>query len=1017
MKGQHRYHPPLEYVNGGHRMADLPRRAPSPQNGSPMSKAKSQKSNSSASLKKGDHLYLVDGSTFIFRAYHALPPLTRKSDGLPVGAVSGFANMLHKLIEDLRGDDQPTHLAVIFDYSGKTFRNKIYPEYKAHRPPAPEDLVPQFEIVRAATRAFGVPALEMEGFEGDDLIATYATQASAAGAEVTIVSSDKDLMQLIDDRIEMFDTMKNRRIGVDGVVEKFGVGPDKVIEVQALSGDSVDNVPGVPGIGIKTAALLINEYGDLENLLAHAGEIKQTKRRENLIEFADQARISKELVTLKCDVDVDVPITDLELHDPNPKPLIAFLKAMEFGTLTKRVAAEHKIEDIEAIAPDESLIAGDRQARADTKAANSKAADGKTKTSDKSTKAKGGAPGAIADKGEIARKFDPDAYETVTTEDALDVWIARAFEAGIVAVDTETTSLDTMAAKLVGVSLAVVPGEACYVPLGHGSGDGLAFDDVPDQIDLKVALKKLKPLLEAPGVLKVAQNLKYDFEVLARHGIRIAPFDDTMLLSYVLDAGLHGHGMDELSKTHLDHAPIPFTEIAGKGKAQKTFDEIPIPEATRYAAEDADVTLRLWRLLKPRLASEGMATVYETLERPLVPILADMEMEGVVVDRQVLSRLSGEFGTRMVSLEKEAHKLAGEEFNLGSPKQLGEILFDKLGTGSTKKTKTGAYSTGADVLEDLAAQGHELPQVVLSWRQLSKLRGTYTDALPTFINQETGRVHTSYSLAATTTGRLASSDPNLQNIPIRTKEGRQIRTAFIADKGNKLLSADYSQIELRVLAHVADIKQLKKAFEDGLDIHAMTASEMFGVPIKDMDPAVRRRAKAINFGIIYGISAFGLANQLSIPRGEAQDYIKTYFERFPGIRDYMNDTIAFCRTHEFVETVFGRRCHYPRINSKNPAEKSFNERAAINAPIQGSAADIIRRAMIRMPEALRKAKLKATMLLQVHDELIFEVPEAQIKDTTKVVRQVMEHATEPALELSVPLIVDAKAADTWDEAH
>jgi len=978
-----------------------------------MSTAKSKKSSNSARLKKGDHLYLVDGSTFIFRAYHALPPLTRKSDGLPVGAVSGFANMLYKLIEDLRGEDQPTHLAVVFDYSGKTFRNRIYPEYKAHRPPAPEDLVPQFELVRAATRAFGVPALEMEDYEADDLIATYASQARDAGAEVTIVSSDKDLMQLVDDGTEMFDTMKNRRIGPDGVHEKFGVGPEKVIEVQALSGDSVDNVPGVPGIGIKTAALLINEYGDLETLLSRAEEIKQTKRRENLIEFADQARISKELVTLKRDVDVDVPITDLELHDPDPKPLIAFLKAMEFTTLTKRVAAEHNIDDIDAIEADESFVAADRDGRA---AAKAKRDTGDSKPNS-STKSKGGAPGAVVDKGEVARKIDPGAYETVTTEDALDAWIARTFDAGVVAVDTETTSLDTMVAKLAGVSLAVEPGEACYIPLSHGQGDGLAFDEVPEQIDLKVALKKLKPLLEAPGVLKIAQNLKYDFEIFARHGIRVAPFDDTMLLSYVLDAGLHGHGMDELSKEHLGHAPIPFKEIAGSGKKQKTFDEIAIPEATRYAAEDADVTLRLWKLLKPRLAGEGMVTVYETLERPLVPVLADMEMAGVVVDRNVLSGLSNEFGKRMDELQKEAHKLAGEEFNLGSPKQLGEILFDKLGIGSTKKTKTGAYSTGADVLEELAAQGHELPQVILHWRRLSKLRGTYTDALPGYINEETGRVHTSYSLAATTTGRLASSDPNLQNIPVRTKEGRQIRTAFIADKGNKLLSADYSQIELRVLAHVADIAQLKKAFEDGLDIHAMTASEMFGVPIKDMPADVRRRAKAINFGIIYGISAFGLANQLSIPRGEAQEYIKTYFERFPGIRDYMEETKEFCRKNGYVHTIFGRRCHYPRINSKNPSEKSFNERAAINAPIQGSAADIIRRAMIRMPEALRKAKLDATMLLQVHDELIFEVPKAQVKDTTKVVRDVMENASEPALKLSVPLIVDANAADTWDEAH
>ncbi len=954
----------------------------------------------------GDHLYLVDGSTFIFRAYHALPPLTRKSDGLPVGAVSGFASMLHKLVEDLKGEDRATHLAIIFDYSGKTFRNDIYPEYKAHRPPPPEDLVPQFALVRAATRAFGLPAIEMEGFEADDLIATYARQAHEAGAHVTIVSSDKDLMQLVNERTEMFDTMKNRRVGPAEVVEKFGVGPDQVVEVQALSGDSVDNVPGVPGIGIKTAALLIQEYGDLENLLANASEIKQTKRRENLIEFAEQARISKQLVTLDQHIHVETPLSDFVTQEPDAKVLVAFLKAMEFNALTRRIAAAHDIDDVDAIEADESLVTTDRPApRTDASEASA------MPTSN------GGVPGAVMNRGEILKAPDPDAYETVSTDAALDGWIARAFEAGSVAVDTETTSLDTMQAKLVGVSLAVAPGQACYIPLGHGHGDGLSFEDVPEQLDPALALKKLKPLLEAPGVLKIAQNVKYDFEILARLGIRITPFDDTMLISYALDAGLHGHGMDELSKLHLDHTPIPFSEIAGKGKAQKTFDEIPVPEATRYAAEDADVTLRLHRLLKPRLAAEGMATVYETLERPLVPVLADMEMAGVLVDRQVLSRLSGSFAQTMMALEAEAHELAGGPFNLGSPKQLGEILFEKLSIPSTKKTKTGAYATGADVLEDLAAEGHELPRVLLAWRQLSKLKGTYTDALPTFINAETGRVHTSYSLAATTTGRLASSDPNLQNIPIRTPEGRQIRTAFVAKKGFKLLSADYSQIELRVLAHVADIPGLKTAFDEGLDIHAMTASEMFGVPIKDMDPSVRRRAKAINFGIIYGISAFGLANQLNISRSEAQDYIKTYFERFPGIRDYMDATIETCRSHGYVQTVFGRRCHFPNINSKNPAQKSFTERAAINAPIQGSAADIIRRAMIRMPDALNQEKLDATMLLQVHDELIFEVPEAQLDKTSDVVRKIMETATAPALAISVPLIVDANAADTWDEAH
>ncbi len=955
---------------------------------------------SSPKFGKGDHLYLVDGSGYIFRAYHALPPLTRKSDGLPVGAVAGFSSMLHKLMEDLKGPDAPTHLAVIFDHSGKTFRNDFYPDYKAHRPEAPEDLIPQFSLVRDATRAFGVPSIEMKGFEADDLIATYTRQAQALGAEVTIVSSDKDLMQLVNDRVEMFDTMKNKRNGPNEVREKFGVGPDKVVEVQALAGDSVDNVPGVPGIGIKTAALLINEFGDLETLLARAEEIKQPKRRQNLIEFADQARVSKRLVTLDQNVDAPVPLDDFRIEEPDAVSLIAFLKAMEFSALTKRVAAAHKVDDVDAIAADAAHAPS-------SKSGGAGAASSTNASKPRAAKRADDAPTA----------FDPDSYETILTLAALAPWIAEAHEIGTVAVDTETTSLDTMQADLAGISLCIVPGKAAYIPLGHGAGDELGFDEVPEQISMKDALKALKPLLEDASVLKVGQNMKYDFEIFARRGIRLTPIDDTMLMSYALDAGLHGHGMDELSKRHLDHAPIPFSEVAGKGKAQKTFDKIPIDEATKYAAEDADVTLRLHRILKPRLAAEQRTTVYETLERKLIPILADMEMAGIKVDRQVLSRLSGDFAQRMTALEAEAFALAGEEFNLGSPKQLGEILFEKLGIPAGKKTKTGAYATGADVLEDLAAAGHELPKVLLTWRQLSKLKGTYTDALPEFINPETGRVHTSYSLAATTTGRLASSDPNLQNIPIRTPEGRLIRTAFIAEKGCRLISADYSQIELRVLAHVADIPELKKAFADGLDIHAMTASEMFGVPIKGMDPNVRRQAKAINFGIIYGISAFGLANQLGIPRGEAQEYIKTYFERFPGIRDYMDSTKEFCRKNGYVKTIFGRRCHYPNINSSNPSMKSFNERAAINAPIQGSAADIIRRAMIRIPDALARKKLTATMLLQVHDELIFEAPEAEVAATKKLASQVMEDACHPALDFSVQLVVDANDGATWDEAH
>lgn len=957
-------------------------------------------------LKKGDHLFLVDGSGYIFRAYHALPPLTRKTDGMPVGAVSGFCNMLYKLIEDTKDEFEPTHLAVIFDASSKTFRNDIYPEYKAQRPELPEDLRPQFALVRDAVRAFSVPSIEMIGYEADDLIATYARLAGDAGARVTIVSSDKDLMQLVTDNVDMLDTMKMKTIRHAEVVEKFGVAPDKVIEVQALAGDSVDNVPGVPGIGIKTAALLIAEYGDLETLLARASEIKQNKRRENLIEFAEQARISKRLVTLDAHVPIDVPVEDMAVHAPDPERLIAFLHAMEFSTLTKRVAAKSGI-DAGSVAPaaDQMTIEG-AVAPAPAKAMAAVAS------------AEGGAPGAVA------LNTNPpmaDAKHIAVTKLAdLQDWVVRARKAGVVAVDTETDSLDPMQARLVGFSLCITPGEAAYVPLQHGSASGgLDFDNAnaAEQIPLKDAVAALKPLFEDTSVLKVGQNIKFDLLVFAQHGLHLETLDDTMLMSYALDAGVHGHGMDELSTLHLGHTPISFSEVVGSGKARITFDQVPVDKAVAYAAEDADVTLRLWHVLKPRLVSERKTVVYETLERPLVPVLRDMERAGIKVDRQVLARLSADFAQKMAQYEDETYELAGEKFNIASPKQLGEILFDKMNLEGGRKTKTGAWSTDSDTLEALAATGHELPQRVLDWRGLAKLKSTYTDALPNFIHPETGRVHTSYSLASTTTGRLSSSDPNLQNIPVRTEDGRKIRTAFIADKGNKLLSADYSQIELRLLAHIADIGSLRQAFADGLDIHAMTASEMFNVPLKDMDPSVRRRAKAINFGIIYGISAFGLANQLGISRGEAADYIERYFARFPGIRAYMDATKKSAHENGYVETIFGRRVHLPAIHSKNGAERSFMERAAINAPIQGSAADIIRRAMIRMPDALKAEKLNARMLLQVHDELIFEVPEAEAEKTAKLVTKVMVSACEPALTLSVPLEVDARAANNWDEAH
>jgi DNA polymerase I len=957
-------------------------------------------------VKPGDRVTLVDASGYIFRAYHALPPLNRKSDGLPVNAVSGYCNILFKLIEDGKNAERPTHLACIFDAGSKSFRNEFYPEYKAHRPPAPEDLIPQFPLVRDATRAFGVAAIELPGYEADDLIAAYARAAAAAGAMVTIISSDKDLMQLVvDGQIELLDPVKQKPIRSPEVLEKFGVTPDKVVDVQALAGDSADNVPGVPGIGIKTAAELINAYGDLETLLARAGEIKQPKRRESLQNFAEQARISKRLVVLDADAPMPEGFDALKVDEPNPQELAAFLKAMEFTTLLRRVASAHGLADLENLRPAELSVA--RHSVEDRP------------HTDEPVMGREAKPGAVMHADALMKKIDVTSYETVRTLARLDHWIARAHELGQFCVDTETTSLSELHAELVGVAMAVAPGEACYIPVAHTHGDGLDFGGGKkiDQLPRDAVLARLKPLLEDESVLKIGQNVKYDAHVFANYGVKIAPFDDTMLLSYALDEGLHNHGMDELSARYLGHKPIAFADVAGKGKTMVTFDKVPVDRATQYSAEDADVTLRLFHLFKPRLAAERMTTVYETLERPLMPILLDMERAGVLVDRQVLARLSGRFAQKMAEYEEEAHKLAGEKFNVGSPKQLGDILFGKMGLPGGKKTATGQWATGADVLETLAAQGHDLPKRIVDWRQLSKLKGTYTDALPEYVNAHTGRVHTSYAMASTSTGRLSSSDPNLQNIPIRTEEGRSIRTAFIAAPGMKLISADYSQIELRLLAHIADIPALKKAFAEGMDIHAMTASEMFGVPVQGMPPEVRRRAKAINFGIIYGISGFGLANQLSIPQSEASAYIKTYFERFPGIRAYMDRTKAFAHEHKYVETIFGRRAHLPDINSSNPSMRAFLERAAINAPIQGSAADIIRRAMIRLPDALAAKKLKGRMLLQVHDELVFEAPESEVAETKAVVAHVMENACDPALRLTVPLTVEAKAGDNWDEAH
>jgi DNA polymerase-1 len=998
---------------------------------------KSARTSSSPGIKKGDHVFLVDGSSYIFRAYHALPPLNRKSDGLQLNAVFGFCNMLWKLLRDMKPEDKPTHLAVVFDKSERTFRTEFYPDYKAHRPDAPDDLIPQFPLIRQAVRAFDLPCIEQQGFEADDLIATYVRQACEAGASAIIVSSDKDLMQLVSDCVLMYDTMKDKKIGIPEVLEKFGVPPEKVIEVQALIGDSTDNVPGVPGIGVKTAAQLISEYGDLETLLSRASEIKQEKRRLALIENAEKARLSKRLVTLDTHVKFDVPLSDLAVHDPDYKRLLAFLKAMEFTTLIRRVAEFADI-DASAIEPDANVVPGRSAASSpETSAPAAGAASPRPRSmtgrEEKSSRPRAAAaaspaitPTALAAaRLEAARntKVDLARYEVVRNVERLEAWIERALDCGTVAIHAGTTGLDPMTATLCGFSLAVAPNEACYVPLAHrcggeAGGVGLFAGEIaPDQINEDEAIKAIKPLLEDRGVLKVAHDVKFDVQMFALRGIDLAPHDDVMLMSYVLDAGRLEHEIGALAQHRFGHTTLDLGALPKVGKTRLTFDCIDIGHAARYSAEQAEIALRLWRVLKPRLVAERMNTVYETLERPMPAVLARMERHGISIDRQVLSRLSGEFAQRSAALEAEIQELAGEPLNPGSPKQLGDILFGKFGLPGGTKTKTGQWATGARALEELAEQGHQLPQVILHWRQVSKLRSTYTDALPNYVNSTTHRVHTNYALASTTTGRLSSSEPNLQNIPIRTEEGRKIRRAFVAAPGTKLVSADYSQIELRLLAEIAGIEALRKAFREGLDIHAMTASEMFGVPVKGMPGEIRRRAKAINFGIIYGISAFGLAAQLGIPREEAAAYIKKYFERFPGIRDYMEQTKAFAKKNGYVFTLFGRKCHYPDITSSNPSVRSFNERAAINARLQGTAADIIRRAMVRMDAALAKEKLGAKMLLQVHDELVFEVAEEDIERSLPVITKVMEEAPLPALALSVPLQVDAHAAHNWDEAH
>ena len=931
---------------------------------------------------KGHHLHLIDGSAFIFRAYHALPPLTRKSDGLPVGAVAGFCNLMWSELSVVGSKTAATHIAVVFDAGAHTFRNDLYDQYKANRPPLPEDLRPQFPLTRIATRAFNVACIEMQGYEADDIIATLARQAQAAGGGCTIISSDKDLMQLIGPGVDMFDPMKNKAIGPDEVFEKFGVDPGRVVDVQSLAGDGVDNIPGAPGIGLKTAALLIQEYGDLDTLLAHAGEIKQPKRREALIDHADQIRLSRQLVQLKLDTPVEVTLDELEVRKPDPDILLKFMAEMEFRTLSARIATKLKVAAplIEATKGYEVAGAHDDSAPQDR------------------------------------LPFDHAAYTWIRDAATLAEWIAKARDKGYLAVDTETTSLDEMQAEIVGISMSYQAGTAAYIPVGHRKGGDDLFGSnamAEGQMALSDALTLLKPLLEDPAVLKIGQNMKYDAKIFARLGINVTPIDDTMLMSYAMHAGLHNHGMNYLSETYLGHKPMPIKDLIGSGKTAVTFDRVPVDQAVKYAAEDADVTLRLWQHFKPLLHRAKVTTVYETMERPLVPVLAQMEMAGIQVDRQTLSRMSGAFAQKMAALEEEIYTLAGGPFNVGSPKQLGEILFDKMGLPGGEKGKTGAYATGADVLEDLATE-HELPGKVLDWRQLAKLKSTYTDALQDHINPETGRVHTSYSISGAITGRLASTDPNLQNIPVRSEEGRRIREAFVAPAGKVLVSLDYSQIELRILAHIADIPALQQSFHDGHDIHAMTASEMFSVPLDQMTSDIRRQAKAINFGVIYGISGFGLARNLRIPRAQAQGFIDRYFERFPGIKEYMSATVKFAQENEYVQTLFGRKIHTPEINQKGPAQ-GFAKRAAINAPIQGTAADVIRRAMIRIPRAI--ADLPARMLLQVHDELLFEVDEDAAPALIAAAKATMEGAAHPAVALKVPLIVEAGQGPNWAAAH
>ncbi|MFN9376034.1 MAG: DNA polymerase I [Novosphingobium sp.] len=949
-------------------------------------------------MEPKQHLYLVDGSAYIFRAYHRLPPLTNPQ-GVPVGAVYGYTTMLWKLADDLHKADGPTHLAVILDASGKSFRNEIYDQYKANRPPPPEDLKPQFPLIRDATRAFSLPCIEEQGLEADDLIASYARAATKRGWDVTIVSSDKDLMQLVgkcrdgesgEACIDMLDTMKNVRIGIPEVEEKFGVPPELVGDVLALMGDAVDNVPGIRGIGPKTATKLIQEHGSLEAALAAAPEMKPSKLRDSLIEQAEMARLSRVLVALKEDYPLPVALDDFKLDPIPPDPLAAFRAEPGVNSRLKRLGDGR----------------GRPERRVDLNPAKAVTA--------------AAAPVAGSNRQPLPelQPIDRSKYVCVQDEATLATWVERAMAARVVAFDTETSALDAISADLTGISLALGPGDACYIPLGHGGTD--MFAERPAQVDKTRALALLKPLLESEAVLKIGQNAKYDLNILARHGIQVAPIDDTMVMSFDLDAGRSidgiggGHGMDELSTRHLGHTTLAFKDICGTGKKAIPFGEVPLDRATEYAAEDAEVTWRLHRLLKPRLAEEAGTRVYERVDRPLVPVVAQMERHGIRVDRDKLAGLSATFAEEIAKLEGQIHELAGQPFTIGSPKQLGEILFDKLGFKGGKKGKTGQYSTDQGILERLTGEGAVIADKVLEWRQLSKLRSTYTEALQAAINPETGRVHTSYRLVGAQTGRLSSTEPNLQNIPIRTELGRQIRDAFVAEPGNVLLAADYSQIELRLAAHMADVPALKEAFAQGEDIHARTAMEMFG----HVDRDTRGRAKTINFAILYGISRWGLAGRLGVSSDEAQAMIDRYFERFPGIRHYILSTLESVRTNGYSETLFGRKCWFPRISSNNPNERAGSERAAINAPIQGTSADIIKRAMVRMMPALEAAGLgHVRMLLQVHDELVFELPEADVPAASKVIEAVMAGAAEPAVPLSVPLGVEIGTGLSWGAAH